>query len=221
VNRTYGSVRGMRRSRSLRLTLLDCLLLNELLFTDEYSNIIIMKPIQTPDSAVAHFITFSCYQRRHLFRFPEHYNLFLNQLEKSRESNHFKVFAYVVMPNHAHLLIRFPESQTPSSTLRGLKRTTSYHLLNWYKRNNPEVYKYLSVKEGKRTVRRFWQAGVGYDHHVEGNERSLREIIEYIHNNPVRSGMVELPEEWRWSSAGYWIDNHDGLIKISSPWDEE
>ena len=53
--------------------------------------------------------------------------------------------------------------------------------------------------------RRFWQDGGGFDR----NSIDLRVIlamIEYIHGNPVRRQLVERPEDWKWSSAGW----HEG-----------
>ena len=61
----------------------------------------------------------------------------------------------------------------------------------------------LSVQEGSRVRRRFWQPGGGYDRNVVEPATAVR-VIEYIHANPVRRGLVERPEDWPWSSArGY------------------
>jgi putative transposase len=58
----------------------------------------------------------------------------------------------------------------------------------------------LRVREGSRVRHRFWQAGGGYDRNVTEPE-TLRSMIEYIHNNPVRRGLVERADGWEWSSA--------------------
>jgi putative transposase len=50
---------------------------------------------------------------------------------------------------------------------------------------------------------RFWQAGGGYDRNVV-EQRTLLKVIEYMHLNPVRRGLVELPEDWEWSSARWY-----------------
>lgn len=50
---------------------------------------------------------------------------------------------------------------------------------------------------------RFWQAGGGYDRNV-GDESTLRTMIDYIHQNPVRRGLVDRPEDWIWSSARWY-----------------
>ena len=51
--------------------------------------------------------------------------------------------------------------------------------------------------------RRFWQAGGGYDRNII-DEKTAWKVIDYIHLNPVRRGLVERPEDWEWSSARWY-----------------
>ncbi|MCX6641447.1 MAG: transposase, partial [bacterium] len=55
----------------------------------------------------AHFLTFGCYRRLWLFKDPTLYYGFVDHLGNVRQKLHFKLYGYVVMPNHVHLLI-FP-----------------------------------------------------------------------------------------------------------------
>ncbi len=178
-----------------------------------------MKPIQYPDHHVAHYITFSCKERRALINTEDHFIIILEALEKYRLSKEVKIFAYVIMPNHLHLLMQFPENLAPSEFLRVFKRTTSYRLLRWYEDYNPSVLYSLHYKDGKHIRKQFWQRGCGYDRHVEGNPDSIRTICEYIHGNPVRKGLVENPEDWQWSSTKYWLQNVRGIVEITSPFE--
>jgi len=52
-----------------------------------------------------HFVTFSCYQRRPYFRSAKSRDLFERSLEQSRQKYQFEIYAYVVMPEHVHLLL--------------------------------------------------------------------------------------------------------------------
>mgnify|MGYP001765422319 CR=1 FL=1 len=55
--------------------------------------------------------------------------------------------------------------------------------------------------------------GTGYDRNVI-HTKTLRSVVEYIHANPVRRGLVEYPEEWRWSSALDWSGEGIGPVPL-------
>jgi len=71
------------------------------------------------------------------------------------------------------------------------------------KSNAPEWLARVTVREGARLRHRFWQPGGGYDRNVTSTE-ALRTVIEYIHANPVRRGLVASAEDWEWSSARWY-----------------
>jgi REP element-mobilizing transposase RayT len=96
---------------------------------------------------------------------------------------HYALHAYVVMPNHIHLLIT-PATDLPKLT-RSLKGITA-------KRANAIL---------GRTGTPFWQ-DESYDHQVR-NDREFKQIQNYIETNPVRAGLVPEPNQYQWSSAGY------------------
>jgi putative transposase len=59
----------------------------------------------------------------------------------------------------------------------------------------------------------FWQRGGGYDRNVI-DARTLFSMIEYIHNNPVRRGLVEDATDWIWSSARFYAGARDVPIRM-------
>jgi putative transposase len=91
--------------------------------------------------------------------------------------------AFVVMPNHVHLLVT-PKVPIPQLTksLKGITARRANQILG-------------------QTGRSFWQEET-YDHEVRG-EHEMEGIRFYIENDPVRAGLVALPGEYRWSSAGW------------------
>ena len=110
---------------------------------------------------------------------------------------HYRLHAFVVIPNHGHLLI------TP--TLPLLKITKSL--------------KGITARRGNAVLgligRPFWQEE-SYDHEVR-REGGFERIRAYIENNPVRAGLVRDSTDYRWSSAG-WGDcgpPHDALAPRS------
>jgi putative transposase len=60
---------------------------------------------------------------------------------------------------------------------------------------------------------RFWQRGGGYDRNIT-DPATLRTMIEYIHNNPVRRGLVRYPADWPWSSARFYEGYRDVPVRM-------
>jgi putative transposase len=96
---------------------------------------------------------------------------------------HYRLNAFVVMPNHVHLLVT-PAVALPKLT-KSLKGITA-------KRANAIL---------ALTGSPFWQEE-SYDHLVR-HGREFDKIRDYIEENPVRSGLVREASEYRWSSAGW------------------
>jgi putative transposase len=149
-----------------------------------------------------HHITFSCQHQLHLFDSDSLKNRFVDLLKSVHNRGLFLLFAYVVMPHHVHLLLQ-PEVPV-QKVLTAIKRPFSYSALRYIKQSDLNIYQQLEISSGRNSNHRFWLKGGGYDHWVTKDE-SLHEIATYIQNNPVRWGLVDEPEEWKWSSAGFWI----------------
>ena len=61
----------------------------------------------------------------------------------------------------------------------------------------------------------FWQRGGGYDRNIN-DPRTLLYMIEYIHQNPIRRGLVKRATEWPWSSARFYAAWPKGLVPMDS-----
>jgi putative transposase len=85
------------------------------------------------------------------------------------------------------------------------------------KRNAPEWLPRITRIRGGRAERLFWQSGGGFDRNIV-EPRTLMAMIDYIHMNPVRRGLVERPTDWKWSSAGWYAGvDRCGLIPDPIP----
>ena len=84
--------------------------------------------------------------------------------------------------------------------LKSIKQSVSRKAANWLKNHDPQWYRRLSGDSG---TFRFWQPGGGYDRNINASG-TLHKMIEYIHHNPVRRGLVEKAVDWKWSSAGWY-----------------
>jgi len=147
-------------------------------------------------SGYLHFITSSCYERRPFLRSPESRDTFLAIFEEVRQRYQFIVKGYVVMPEHVHLLISEPESGDPSLVMQVLKHRSAIALIRDLHINTNHIWQ-----------KRF------YDFVVSTPEKRA-EKLNYVHDNPVRRGLVEDAEQWRWSSARYYALGEIGPVMI-------
>jgi putative transposase len=102
-----------------------------------------------------------------------------------------------------------------SRFLQAVKEPVARKAVAYLKTTAPEWLARLTVREGKRVRHRFWQPGGGYDRNVTSSV-ALRAMIDYIHANPVRRGLVSQPEEWEWSSARWYAGMRPAKIDIDS-----
>jgi putative transposase len=129
---------------------------------------------------------------------------FVEALAQARDKLGFELWAYVIMPEHVHLLIRPCEPRYSMGHIEAaIKRPVSARAKAWLiEEKRLQWIERLSVKKGNTTVFRFWLPGGGYDRNLS-NERPLEEVIDYIHANPVRRRLVQRASEWHWSSAAF------------------
>ena len=144
-----------------------------------------------------HFITFSCYHRASRLSSAYARDQVVHALERVRRWYGFYLIGYVVMPEHIHLLISEPERSTLALALQMLKQTVSRKL-----------------RDG--SIEPFWQARY-YDFNVF-TERKRVEKLRYIHRNPVKRGLVESAEQWRWSSFRHHWSGEYSNVEVESQW---
>jgi putative transposase len=152
----------------------------------------------------AHYLTFSCYRGLALLSKDRTRFWFIEELTKAREKHHFDLWAWVIMPEHVHLLI-CPRELTykMEKILASLKKPVSHRAIQFLTQHAPDFLEKLTVRNRNRTYRRFWQAGPGHDANLY-ELTTIYKAIEYIHNNPVRRGLVLHATDWLWSSARDW-----------------
>ena len=151
----------------------------------------------------AHELTFTCFNKNP-FLLENRVRLKLCEtITTAREIHNFELWAYVIMPEHVHLLI-YPrgEEYSISKILNTIKQPVSRSFLFQVKKENPELLQ-LMASNDKNHPYHMWLPGGGYDRNLNTTE-ALRNSLEYMHNNPVKRGLVQNPEEWEWSSYRAW-----------------
>jgi putative transposase len=149
-----------------------------------------------------HFITFSCLKRRPLLGTPEARDCFVRILGEVRTRYQFRLIGYVVMPEHAHLLVSEPRKGDPSRVMQVLKQRVSTALL---------------AGDESRSERHLWQRRF-YDFNVYSGKK-ITEKLNYMHLNPLKRNLVAHPKDWLWSSWSHYANSGVVLIPIDR-WDE-
>jgi REP-associated tyrosine transposase len=123
-------------------------------------------------------------------------------IDEARTSCGFLLFAYVLMPDHFHVMTDSPRK--PSIVLQFLKGIVSRRVLGYLKEMKYETsLRKLEHDSWKRSHRySLWQ----HDSEVFSitSETTFMQKVNYIHQNPVRAGLVERAEDYRWSSVRLW-----------------
>lgn len=150
----------------------------------------------------AFYLTAVAKDRLPIFRTAELAQLLCNAVDEARRSGKFLVLAYVIMPDHLHLvtdsrvdskdILRFVKgigSRRIIDHLRDHGHIESLEKLRVQHRSDGSDF---SVWQRHPNVRLLW------------SESMLWQRIQYTHLNPVRAGLVDHPNDWKWSSARIW-----------------
>lgn len=96
----------------------------------------------------------------------------------------YNVISWCIMPNHVHVLIEVMKNISLSSILH-----------SWRSFSSNEINKVLNRRG------RLWMPEY-FDRFIRDNDH-FNNVVDYIHNNPVKAGLVKEATEYKWSSAGY------------------
>ena len=112
------------------------------------------------------------------------------------------------MPEHIHLLITEPEVGDPSVVMKVVKQRFAQQL-NQRRRRRPSAQRTLWDYPPQPV----WQTRF-YDFNV-WSERKRIEKLRYMHRNPVKRGLVERPDQWKWSSFRAYCYGETGLVRVN------
>jgi putative transposase len=160
----------------------------------------------------AHELTFSCYDRLPLLGRDRSRRWLIHALDAARREHAFELWAYVVMPEHVHvLLLPRRDDYRIDQILKSIKQSVARKAMRFLRDSAPAWLDRLAVRRfDGRVEHRFWERGGGYDRNIT-SARTAWFSVDYLHNNPVRRGLVERATDWAWSSAR-WYAGWDELV---------
>jgi REP element-mobilizing transposase RayT len=172
------------------------------------------------DQFATHFLTFTVCGWIDLFTRKVYRDIIMESLKFAQGNSQLILYAYVIMSNHMHLIARANDKQkkTLSDIIRDFKKYTHHvmmpviesdaesrrqwmiHQFEYYGRINPNNEK-----------KQIW---VNDSHPEECYSREFTDTkLKYIHENPVRAGIVNKPEDYVYSSASNYICGK-GIIEV-------
>ncbi len=126
--------------------------------------------------------------------------LFLKHLEQVRQKYDLKLYGYVIMLEHIHLVLYPPPDSKLGLIIREIKSKMAREYFS----------KYCNIDTREKRV--FWQKRC-YDHNCRSTD-IVREKIEYCHKNLVNRGLVNDPGDWKWSSYNYYHGETEVPIRM-------
>ena len=166
-------------------------------------------------SGCAHELTFSCYNGKPLLADDRSREFMVDALARARQTHDFELWAYVIMPEHAHvLLLPRRADYRIAAILKSIKRSVARRAMRQLRASAPNALEAFRVmRPSGRVEFRFWQQGGGYDRNLINTDAAWA-AVEYIHLNPVRRGLADAPADWRWSSARWYDGSTDVVLSM-------
>ncbi len=154
------------------------------------------RPIHRVKQAGAYFITTDTWERRQLFLKPDPAQIVVEQIMSCRERGFYKLHAFVLMPEHLHVLLTPSDDTSLEKAVQMIKGGSAFTIRKQLNYTSP-----------------IWHAGY--------NDRWIRDLTEYrlrrqyIEQNPVKEGLAS-------SKAGYVWGSSSGKFQMDpSQFDEE
>jgi len=163
-----------------------------------------------PDAA--HFVTATIVEWLPVFTTASRCDVLVESLEYCREHKGVKIHAWVILDNHFHGIFAAPDL---SRVLADFKRHTARRILEVLEAENCEwllnQFRYFRAAHKTESEHQVWQEG-SHPQAIMSDEMMFQKL-EYLHNNPVKRGLVASPEHWRYSSAHEWCSGATPVLR--------
>jgi len=164
------------------------------------------------------FVTTTIVKFYPLFANPVFSDLLIENIKHYQNKFNFEILAYVIMPSHLHWIIKTDNTKgTISDVMRDIKKYSSKQITRKLLEFNNEVVLNLFKSEASNIPDQDYKVWMKrFDDQVIRNEKMLCAKIKYIHNNPVEAGLVEKPEDYKYSSVRNYIENDHNVLQVET-----
>jgi REP element-mobilizing transposase RayT len=163
----------------------------------------------------AHFITSTTVEWLPVFTTAACCDIIVKSLKYCRAHKVIKIHGWVIMDNHFHAIVSGPNL---SRTIADLKKFTAHEILRQLKDEGRDwllnQLSYFRAAHKHASSHQLWQEGV-HPQSIPTDEIMLQKL-EYLHNNPVKRGLVASPEHWVYSSAHEWLRGANPVMRVDA-----
>jgi putative transposase len=167
----------------------------------------------------AYFISFAIVNWIDVFTRDIYFSCIVESLDFCRKNKGMEIYGYCIMPSHIHLIFR-SSNNDPSGLIRDFKGFTSKKMINLIRDNTQESRKewllWMLERAGKKnsnlTKYQFWQQN---NHPIEiWTLKVFEQKLNYVHQNPVQTGFVTDPIDYKYSSARNYGNYDQTVLEI-------
>ena len=146
-------------------------------------------------------------------------DIIINGFKYCQKEKDLHVHAFVIMSNHYHAIVSF--NNTPlSDIMRDMKKYTSKQLINTIKDGTDsrkvwllKKFEFAQKQSQRGKYYKVWQDG--FHPVLLSDNIMIEQRLDYLHNNPVKAGLVYKPEDYVYSSASSYCGLPDTLLKLN------
>jgi REP element-mobilizing transposase RayT len=163
-----------------------------------------------------HFLTCTVLHWLPLFTNKKSVQILLDSLTHLQKSDDLKIYAYVILENHLHLIA---QSNDISKSMQKFKAFTAYELIKLLEKQNIKTlldqFAFYKKAHKDHTSYQIWEEG--FHPQLIQTDAMMINKIQYIHENPVKRGYVDEARHWRYSSSRDY-EGVKGLLEIERFW---
>jgi putative transposase len=172
------------------------------------------------DQERPHFVTFATESWVDVFTRQIYKDIIVDSIKHCQTEKGLLLYAWCLMTNHIHLIVGRSKEEKIEEIIRDFKKYTSGQICTAIEKNNVEsrkawmldIFRSAARKSKKHTKYKFWQNEY---HPIElSDNKMMDQKLDYIHENPVKEGIVEKPEDYLYSSARDYA-GIKGLLEIT------
>jgi len=170
-------------------------------------------PYKIYETEYPYFMTSSFVEGLPLFGDRDVAQIMLDSLIFLQHQREVTLYVYVLMENHFHIIA---QGNDLAEKMRHLKSYTARKIINTFEQKKRTRWlrqlKYAKLKYKAESDHQIWQESF-HPKQIIGDSMMIQKV-EYIHNNPVKRGYVDYPEDWRYSSARNYLGK-EGIIPVT------